>query len=468
MLKEYTTFFRRLMILTDFCLVTASFFLAYELRGKIDAAYSLKEYIIFLPFLLIAWNASLYFFGMYYSFRTTAFPDVLYIICKASVVAFILLSSFVYLSRLQYINITFLMLIFIFAFALIAIEKTALKLFFVYIRKKGFNFRRILIVGTEKRAQVFIDLIHQHPDWGFRIIGLIDEEAAKKGQVVNGYPVIGSFTDVAEIIKNNVIDEIVFIVPRSCLSKIEGLLYLCETQGIKTRIAADYFESKLSKLKLTELYGLPFLTFDSSPDRIWHILMKRAFDILFSGLALLFLSPLLLILTIIIKLNSPGPVIFRQSRIGLNGRRFTLYKFRTMVQDAEKKLNDIIPHNEMQGPVFKMADDPRLTGVGKFLRKFSLDEIPQFWNVFKADMSLVGPRPPLPAEVKEYDAWHRRRLSMRPGMTCLWQTCGRNKITDFNRWVKLDLEYIDKWSLWLDFKIMLNTIPVMLFGIGAK
>jgi lipopolysaccharide/colanic/teichoic acid biosynthesis glycosyltransferase len=178
--------------------------------------------------------------------------------------------------------------------------------------------------------------------------------------------------------------------------------------------------------------------------------------------------PVFVIIAILIKISSGGPIFFKQLRCGLYGRKFVFYKFRTMIADAESKLKDLAKYNEMNGPVFKMTNDPRITRVGKWLRKFSIDELPQLWNVFKGDMSLVGPRPPLPSEVEQYDIWQRRRLSMRPGITCLWQARGRNKITDFTEWMRLDLEYIDTWSLLLDFKILIKTIPVVLFGTGAK
>jgi len=209
------------------------------------------------------------------------------------------------------------------------------------------------------------------------------------------------------------------------------------------------------------------LTFESTPDKLWHLWVKRLFDIVFSFIALIILAPIFAIVAIMIKATSKGPVFFKQERGGLNGRKFMLYKFRTMVVDAEAKLKDVLAYNEMDGPVFKLTNDPRLTKVGKFLRKFSVDELPQLWNVLKEDMSIVGPRPPIPAEIDKYANWQRRRLSMMPGITCLWQVKGRNNI-DFEAWMRFDLEYIDNWSLWLDCKIILQTIPVVLFGIGGK
>jgi len=189
-------------------------------------------------------------------------------------------------------------------------------------------------------------------------------------------------------------------------------------------------------------------------------------DIVMSGLGIVVLSPFFLIVATLIKLTSSGPVLFKQKRLGLNGRKFVLYKFRTMYKGADKKLSQLEAQNEMGGPIFKIKKDPRVTPVGRILRKFSIDEFPQLFNVFVGHMSLIGPRPPIPKEVEQYESWHRRRLSMRPGITCLWQVSGRNKI-DFNEWMKMDLEYLDNWSLWFDLKILIKTIPVVLFGIGA-
>ncbi|MBI4698799.1 MAG: sugar transferase, partial [Nitrospirae bacterium] len=206
----------------------------------------------------------------------------------------------------------------------------------------------------------------------------------------------------------------------------------------------------------------------STPDRLGLLFIKRLFDFVSSVIALIFLMPLLILVAIVIKASSPGPVFFKQQRCSLYGRKFMFYKFRTMVDEAESMLEAVLPYNEMSGPVFKMTNDPRVTEAGKWLRKYSIDELPQLWNVVNGDMSLVGPRPPLPEEVEKYDGWQRRRLSMRPGITCLWQIKGRNKIADFNEWMRLDMEYIDNWSLWLDFKILFKSVPVVLSGAGAK
>lgn len=241
-----------------------------------------------------------------------------------------------------------------------------------------------------------------------------------------------------------------------------------EAEGIRIHLAVDYFDFKLSRAKQTDLYGFPLLSFERTPDEHWQLLAKQVLDLTVSLAVLVLLAPLLLVIMVAIKMTSEGPVFFCQERCGLNGRKFVLYKFRTMVKDAENRLEELRPFNEMNGPAFKMTNDPRLTKIGKFLRKISFDELPQLWNVLKGDMSLIGPRPPLFSEVQKYDLGQRRRLTMKPGLSCLWQISGRNTIVDFEKWMKLDMAYIDQWSLWLDFKIFLMTIPVVLLGHGAK
>jgi len=248
---------------------------------------------------------------------------------------------------------------------------------------------------------------------------------------------------------------------------MEDLFLSLQEQGIRTRFALNVFPHTRAKVDLEELDGVPLLTFSTSPNRPVQLFVKRAFDVGLAMLLLLIGLPLVGLVALAIKVSMGGAVLFRQTRCGLNGRSFTLYKFRTMVEDAEERQRELLHLNEMDGPVFKLRFDPRVTAVGRFLRKFSLDEIPQLWNVLRGDMSLVGPRPPIPEEVAQYQRWQRRRLAMKPGLTCLWQISGRNDL-DFDRWMQLDLEYIDNWSPVLDFKILLRTIPVVLSGRGAS
>lgn len=468
MIRKYIAFFKRLAILADIGILCLAFVFAYYLRNTLDGLYPIRAYLKLLPVLSIVWVYLLHSFGMYKSFRVRFKRVFLLIILKSSFVGFFIFSSILYLLKLEYVSRTFIVLVFVILALLTMLEKTLLIAFFRDMRRKGLNYRSILIVGTGKRAKHFLSIIEEHKEFGFRVLGLIDEDAVKKSQVLYGYKVLGTFEDMPEIIHNNVVDEVVFVVPRSWLGRIEHLLHFCENEGLLVHLAVDYFELKLSRAHLENLLDVPLLTFGTAPNKLDHLLIKRFVDIVVSAVALIVLSPLFLFVALLIKKTSAGPVFFKQERSSYNGRRFILYKFRTMVADAELKLHDLRHLNEMAGPVFKIKNDPRLTKIGKFLRKFSIDEFPQFWNVLKGDMSLVGPRPPIPSEVDKYDSWQRRRLSMRPGLTCLWQASGRNKISSFDEWTNLDLKYIDNWSLWLDVKIFFKTIPAVLFGRGAK
>lgn len=251
--------------------------------------------------------------------------------------------------------------------------------------------------------------------------------------------------------------------------KVEQAIRACELEGVEIWLVADFFQTQISRTSLDDFYGRPVLVFRSAPETSLQGVLKQLMDILLASVLLVAGLPLYLLIALLIKLSSPGPVLFRQQRSGLNGRPFTLYKFRTMVTNAEQLKHELAAMNEMTGPVFKVSNDPRVTAVGRFLRKYSLDEFPQLYNVLRGEMSLVGPRPLPVDEVRRFhDLAHRRRLSVKPGLTCLWQISGRSEVRDFREWVRLDLEYIDNWSLWLDLKILCRTVPVVLTGAGAK
>jgi exopolysaccharide biosynthesis polyprenyl glycosylphosphotransferase len=326
-------------------------------------------------------------------------------------------------------------------------------------------YRNILIIGTGSKARRMGNLISNYAEWGLKVIGYVDADAERPVEPQGD--VLGSVPDLYHIVDNQVVDEIIYAGDRPNLHLLDKILELCSEQGIRARLAADFFPAKVADLSMEFLENIPVITFSSAPEHAPSLFLKRVLDVVISAALLIMLLPFLAIVGLLVKLTSKGPIIYRQVRCGLYGRKFILYKIRSMFDGAEDVLWEIRHLNEMAGPVFKMRNDPRVTVLGRFLRKSSIDEWPQFWNVLKGDMSLVGPRAPLPEEVKEYTRWQRRRLSVKPGITCLWQVSGRNEI-DFHEWMKLDLHYIDNWSLLLDLKILLRTFPVVLFGKGAR
>lgn len=328
-------------------------------------------------------------------------------------------------------------------------------------RSLGKNARYLLILGGGPSAMFYLDIVQQNPQLGYRVIGYLSP-------VNSGLSIhyLGDYALLKSVINTNIVDQVVITSPLSDEGVRESL-ELLDIMGKTTTILLDDMISKVACSRQVDFNGLPMVVYDGHPRRPWQEIIKRLLDIVLSGFSLIILSPILAVIAILIKLNSKGPVIFAQERVGINGRTFKMYKFRSMVVNAEE-LKDKLAHlNEMSGPVFKIKNDPRVTPIGKFLRMTSLDELPQFWNVLIGDMSLVGPRPPLPKEVKMYDPKHRKRLAVKPGITCIWQISGRNQV-DFEEWMEMDVEYVERWSLWLDMAILAKTVQVVIMKKGAS
>jgi exopolysaccharide biosynthesis polyprenyl glycosylphosphotransferase len=330
----------------------------------------------------------------------------------------------------------------------------------------GRNYRHVLVVGSGPRARLAVNLIDEHPSWGQRVVGLLDEYDTPVDPSFIGVP-ISKLQDLPDLMRRVVIDEVIVACPRSMLSEITPAIATCAAVGIPVTMLSDVFGDLMPRPRVAEFGMHPALSFGVVHHSRSALLFKRVMDVLCASALLLLLSPVITIAAIAIKLDSKGPVLFRQKRCGLNGRLFDVLKLRSMHADAEKRRAELVALNEMDGPVFKIRNDPRITRVGRWLRRLSIDELPQLWNVVRGEMSLVGPRPPIPGEVDDYDVGQRRRLSMRPGITCLWQVEGRNTI-GFDEWVQLDLEYIDRWSLLLDLMILLRTLPAVVRGTGAS
>jgi len=437
---------------------------------RLTPLYPFTWYLVLVGPVVVIWTGLLFLAGAYRSRRTSGLKDEALLVGKIVLGGTVLLTILVYGLRLDFISRPFLPLFAVLNTVFLVVERLTVRIVARRVRARGFNYRTVVIIGDTPRARSMARLIHDHPWWGLRLLGVVRERPASSeaGTTAGGLPVLGSLEDFPTILTSLPVDEVILAVDRGDVDQLEDVFLMCEEMGVKTRLILDFFPHVFAKVELEEFDGTPLLTFSTTPAETGALLVKRVVDV---GLALLLgivCLPLAALLALLIKLTSHGPVLFRQVRCGLSGRPFTFYKLRTMTEDAEERLSEVAHLNEHEGPVFKSSHDPRVTPFGRFLRRFSLDEIPQLWNVLKGEMSLVGPRPPLPDEVARYEKWQRRRLSMKPGLTGLWQVSGRSDLPSFDQWMELDLAYIDNWSLTLDMKILLRTIPTVLSGKGAR
>jgi exopolysaccharide biosynthesis polyprenyl glycosylphosphotransferase len=464
------------VLLAELTLVALALPLAYVLRHGVLAQFlptmfplapAFERYAI-LAFLVIPIFAPmLYAVGFRRSHRTVPLGQEIWTVAKVAFGGTALLTLFIYGLRFEFVSRWFLAVYGVVTFLLLAAERVALRLLSRWVRARGYNFRTVLLVGTGPKASQLADFMEAHPHWGFRVAGYLDDENGGQIRRSNRWPCLGRIGDLETILGREVVDEVIFVIEKGKLDDYEQALLVAERHGVRAHVSLDIFPHVLARPVLEELDGVPLLTFTTTPSNPMQLVVKRTIDLALSLLLFLLTLPIQALAALAIRLTSTGPIFFRQVRCGLNGRHFTLLKFRTMEAQAESRLVEIAHLNEMSGPVFKAARDPRLTPVGQLLRRLSIDELPQLWNVIVGDMSLVGPRPPLPEEVARYEPWQRRRLSMSPGLTCLWQVSGRSEV-DFDRWMALDLKYIDTWSPMLDLKILLKTVPAVLSGRGAR
>ena len=420
-------------------------------------------------FLLVVWHFIFVSFGLYQSRRLTNLRSEIGDVLKAVGLGTITFWFVGVILHLRIITPSFVLIFWIITSVCAAGSRGLLKFSLEQIRLRGRNLRYVLIVGTNQRALEFSKKLESRPELGFRVIGFADAEwAGTAARRSEGCHIVCNLNQFAQFIGSNIVDEVILALPiRSLHSVASRIAVLCEEQGIMVRLLGDIFDLKLARSKAEEYEGESVISLFTGTLDGWPVMIKRGFDFVVSLALLAILSPLIVVVALIIFVTSPGPPFFVQQRVGFNKRRFPMFKFRTMVPDAEAKMAEMESMNEVSGPVFKVKNDPRITPVGKFLRKTSIDELPQLFNVLRGEMSLVGPRP-LP--VRDYEGfdqdWQRRRFSVRPGMTCLWQIGGRSNVS-FDQWMLLDLQYIDKWSLWLDMKILVKTIPAVLKGSGA-
>ena len=471
MMKDHAKAVATTLFVADLVISIFTFIGTYLLMSLPNRFFNellpLDHYLWLLLFIVPAWTILLQWSGSYQSQRVREPLLEIIQVSRAVILGGIALFAFVGLTKSSHISRPFLAVFTVVDVAALVAMRVTLRTFVRAMRARGFNSRSVLIVGTGAGALAHADRLTENRHWGHRLLGFISDQEKEVQAAVPADLVIGNLDSVRHILCEYVVDEVVFSVPPQRLSAIAPILLHCEQVGVKTRLALDFFPHRIARVEMEDMDGCPMLTFSTTPPEDFAMIVKRGLDIVFSALFLASFSWLYLGIAAMIKLTSKGPVLFRQERVGRNGRRFTFYKFRSMVLDADRRKAELQHLNEMDGPVFKIKNDPRVTRVGRFLRKFSLDELPQMWNVLRGDMSLVGPRPPVPSEVEKYESWARRRLSVRPGITCLWQVSGRNSI-NFQQWMELDLAYIDNWTLGLDFKILLKTVPAVLGGRGAS
>ncbi len=468
MLRERIDIFKKLVYIADLCLVAMS----YQVSVIWDGVGTGGQIDIFgadnllLPAVLI-WGLILWYRQEYYNIRLRSITDIVFSLSKISMLSSGLFLAYVFimgqfdLSRFQIVVFSILSGISVAAFRVIIIGLLG------YYRSRGYNTQTVLIVGTGSTARNFTDRVLFNSRMGLKIIGFIDWERRPGLWRYQDIPSIGMLEDLPEILKSEQVDWVIFAVGRKYLDRIENSIEICEKMGIYVAVLADFFTAKFARRKAGALFDFPLVYYDMAPALNFSMLLKGALDRILAVLGIIIAMPIMIAAALVIRLTSKGPIVFKQERCGLNGRKFTLYKFRTMVENAEQLKKELADYNEMDGAAFKIKNDPRITAAGKFLRKTSIDELPQFFNILKGDMSLVGPRPPLQGEVINFDLWQRRKLSMKPGLTGLWQISGRSNIS-FDEWMKLDLKYIDNWSLWEDTKILAKTVPAVLKGTGAR
>ena len=414
-----------------------------------------------------AWHFSLAAANLYKSRRLSGGAGELWDIVKGVSVGTALMTGLALLLRPGFVTPRLVQSAWLISTVLTIGGRVLLRLLLGFLRRSGRNLRHVLVIGSGPRARRLVERLEGRTALGYRITGYLDGLHGYDHSIP-GVKCLGKLEDLPNILARNVVDEVIVTLPmRSSYDPTATVIRLCEEQGIQVRLPVDLFNLRLASPSTDLFEGVPILSLAPPGFHGWHAFAKRTFDLVVSLVLLIVLAPLFLLIAWLLKRDSPGPVFFVQERVGLNKRTFSLTKFRTMVHDSERRLQHITHLNEATGPVFKIRSDPRVTKVGRFLRRTSLDELPQLINVLKGEISLVGPRPlPLRDVAGFTEEWQRRRFSVKPGVTGLWQVSGRSEIP-FERWMELDMTYIDNCSLGLDLKILLRTIPTVLRGTGA-
>ena len=460
------------VIISDVLLINVSMLLAYWMRfelqwfREISYAHPLSAYVPFSLLLTTLMMITFRIDQVYRHWRSHPWLDQVYRITNATAKSMLVIMAVTFaLNPLQYSRLL-LIEAGVISITLLAVSRMIHNAILGRLRTRGVGTARTIIVGAGEIGRTVMRTIVARPDLGYQIVGFVDDNPEKGESDIGRFRALGSTENLPALIEEEAIDEVIITLPWMYHRKITGIVRECARRQVTARIVPDLFQMSLSQVDVDDLGGIPLIGVREIGFGRSTLLIKRAIDVAGAVVGLTLGAPLLLLIGLIIRLDSPGPVIFRQTRVGSGGKLFEMFKFRSMREGAEAEQEQLQVLNEADGPLFKIREDPRLTRVGRFLRRTSLDELPQLGNVLRGEMSLIGPRPPTPNEVEGYQEWHRRRLDGRPGMTGLWQVSGRSLLS-FDETVLLDIYYIENWSLWLDFKIMLRTIPQVLFGEGA-
>jgi exopolysaccharide biosynthesis polyprenyl glycosylphosphotransferase len=462
MLRERQNFWRRLNLLGDL-LITYVILMAVIVAGKVTL--TIPQTGLLLVSTIALWAIAFYGPAGSYYYRLKSFGTIFREVIRSSMKAFFAFTAVIFFSKIP-LPAGVVMVFFAADLAALILFRLSLTASLRHYRRLGGSVRKVLIIGTGPTARAVADRIGDNPPWGMQIIGFLDYHRTGLWRY-RDVPLLGHPDGLPGIIAGNQVDYIIVAVESEDLPLTAHAFAVGEEMGVAVCLLTDFYFHAIATPHPTRFLDFPAVVYTSVPGDRLQLFTKACLDRLVGVLALMLSIPAGIIAAIAIKLEDRGPVFFKQVRSGKNGKPFTMYKFRTMVPDAEKLKARLMDRNEMSGPVFKITNDPRVTRIGAILRKTSIDELPQLINVLRGEMSLVGPRPPLPKEVAAYDRWQRRKLAVKPGLTCLWQINGRNRI-DFEDWMKLDLQYIDNWSLWLDTKILMKTVPAVLKRGGAS
>ena len=458
--------FKRLLLVLDLSVSAFVYLVVLNIRS-IDRELSFAGHIGVLCGTLVVIAVVWPIFHREYDLRRRSHLASLSIVGKTMLASFAVIAVALFLFKMEFVSRSVLVGFFVANTGVLVAIRWFLAWWYLSPARDGReNHLRLLIVGSGPRAQKLVRRMRASSDWGLEVIGYLDTNTTAFNRR-SGDNVLGHVNQISKVLRASVVDEVIVAVPRKMLGDLQSIVDACQEEGVRLRFMADIYDFEAARVQLAVVDGIPLLSFEPVAQDETLLMLKRLFDLTAVVLVLPLLLPLFIAVALAIRLESPGPAVFVQERVGFQKRRFKMYKFRSMVRDAEARMSEVEHLNEASGPNFKIKNDPRLTRIGKFLRKTSIDELPQLINVLRGDMSLVGPRPMSVRDVQLFDKGiQRKRFSVRPGITCLWQISGRSGLP-FAEWLRLDLQYIDNWSFGLDLKILLKTIPTVLKGKGA-